>query len=615
MPSVFAFQDSIRFIKRMENSIPKNSKVFYLLGNAGNDDFPPLAKKKGWKPVDLDIGKCWPQEKILEEYMELIASFSQWNAGTLHWWATYLSSKNRLNSPVLPNLNELHRSLSAIENLKSDEYLVLLNISWPAVKALKSIASQKKYQFKIYSPFFSKFKDLGKAKYIFWRNFLAEVIFSFFSIWKARRVFGKNHNINTKKPIYLIKSFTYLKNFKKNGYDDPFFGQLPNYLKESIPDVTILTLALGFQDRIECYKKMKKLNNSLVHPIEIYLNYWDVLIRGLEWLWRLSFHPFKIKGKIFWLGHDITPFFQELISFGGFRFSFFQSLHYDMANRVGSQFKIKMCFMTYEGIPWERFFIDGLRKANKDTIIVGCQHTVIPLSAADMFLHQREKGIIPLPDKILTTGKIPKNILEKYGSYPKEQIKTGCALRFESLQNLSLLKCREESKRNFVLLVAFGGSEEEIPLLNYSLGQASLNKDVIFRMRTHPTFSWDKLMLLRKSDLKLPENVLISTSSEVLDDLKSCDAVLYWGTTVALESLMVGKPIINFDREDLLNYDPLFEFTDFKWQVQQKDPLQNIIQDIQKMPETSYQKHQEQGKKYIKEFFYPVTKQNLEKFF
>ena len=134
-------------------------------------------------------------------------------------------------------------------------------------------------------------------------------------------------------------------------------------------------------------------------------------------------------------------------------------------------------------------------------------------------------------------------------------------------------------------------------------------------MRTHPTFSWDKLMLLRKSDLKLPENVLISTSSEVLDDLKSCDAVLYWGTTVALESLMVGKPIINFDREDLLNYDPLFEFTDFKWQVQQKDPLQNIIQDIQKMPETSYQKHQEQGKKYIKEFFYPVTKQNLEKFF
>jgi hypothetical protein len=232
-----------------------------------------------------------------------------------------------------------------------------------------------------------------------------------------------------------------------------------------------------------------------------------------------------------------------------------------------------------------------------------------------MFLHPQEKGMIPLPDKILTTGKIPKFFLERYGSFPKEQIKVGCGLRFEYLQNLFLLKCRKESKHNFVLLVAFGGSGEEIPLLNYALGQASLNKDVIFRMRTHPTFSWDKLLLLKKSDITLPENVITSTYSEVLEDLESCDAVLYWGTTVALESLMVGKPIIHFDREDLLNYDPLFEFTDFKWQVQQNDSLQTIIQDIQAMPETLYHKNQQQGRKYIKEYFYPVTKENLENFF
>ena len=457
-------------------------------------------------------------------------------------------------------------------------------------------------------------RNLGKEKYYFWRNFFAEVVFSFFSIWKAKRAFGKPHLINPGTTVYLIKSFTYLRNFKENLYKDPFFGQLPNYLRKQLLGSTVLTVALGFQDRVECYQKMKELNNSLVQPVEIYLTYWDVIKRAFEWLWILWFNPFQIKGKLYWLGHEITPFFRELKSFGGFRISFFQALHFDIAKRLGEKYRIQTCIMTYEGRPWERFFIAGLRKANLKTKIIGCQHTVIPLSATDMFLHPQEQELIPLPDKIVTTGMATKKILERYGSFPKEQIEVGCALRFESLHNLSLLKGRKDSNLNFVLLVAFGGSEEEIPLLNYSLGQAFLNKDIIFRMRTHPAFSWNQLMSLSSWRKKLPENVENSTSFEVSDDLEICDAVLYWGTTVALESLLVGKPIINFDRGDLLNYDPLFEFTDFKWQVQAKDSLQTVIQEIQALPETLYCEQQQQGRKYMKEYFYPVKNENLEKF-
>jgi len=60
---------------------------------------------------------------------------------------------------------------------------------------------------------------------------------------------------------------------------------------------------------------------------------------------------------------------------------------------------------------------------------------------------------------------------------------------------------------NFVLLVAFGGSNEEIPLLNYALRQAILIKDVVFRMRTHPVFSWNQLLSLISWDKVLPKNV------------------------------------------------------------------------------------------------------------
>ena len=87
-----------------------------------------------------------------------------------------------------------------------------------------------------------------------------------------------------------------------------------------------------------------------------------------------------------------------------------------------------------------------------------------------------------------------------------------------------------------------------------------------------------------------------------------------WGTTVSLEALMVGKPIIHFDRGDLLNYDPLFEFSDFKWKVQRKDSLHTIIQNIQALPETLYCEHQQQGRKYVEQYFFPVTDGNMSKF-
>ena len=46
-----------------------------------------------------------------------------------------------------------------------------------------------------------------------------------------------------------------------------------------------------------------------------------------------------------------------------------------------------------------------------------------------------------------------KKILERYSYFPKEHIMAGCALRFESLQNLSLLKCRKETKNNFIFAI------------------------------------------------------------------------------------------------------------------------------------------------------------------
>jgi len=595
--------------------ITSGSPVYFFRCSSEHEKKNESILDLDWIPVESATTKI-NQEDFLREYLNVVAKFNQWNGKDLRWWASHLSSKNRINSPILPFIQQWVQCLRAAETCPVSSCLVLIDVSWEVIQGLKTVASNRQWSVRVIAPKIDLFRYRLLCKFKFWRNIFSEIKESIESIGTVRRTF-KISKLSKRQhsSVYLIKSFTYPRNFQEHGkYQDLYFGKLSEYLRQSFPENTlVLTVALGFYDKKNLYSLMNNIT-EIVHPLEAYLHYSDVLFRAIQWMWKLVFFPFQIKGRIQFMGYDSTSFFEEWVRCGGMRSSFFQALHFDIAKRLGTRFQIDTCLMTYEGRPWERFFIAGLRSANLDTQIIGCQHTVIPLSAADMFLHSQERNLIPLPDKILTTGKIPKNILERYSSYPKEQVEVSCALRFEYLQNISILKCRTESEYNFTLLVAFGGSEEEKFLLNYAIEQASLNTEVIFRMRNHPTFSWNRLLPLSSWDQSIPENVENSTCYDVLEDLKNCDAVLYWGTTVALESLTVGKPIIHFDRGDVLNYDPLFEFTDFKWQVEQKDPLQTVIEEIQALSEAQYCEHQQKGRAYIEQYFHPVTKNNLEKF-
>ena len=77
---------------------------------------------------------------------------------------------------------------------------------------------------------------------------------------------------------------------------------------------------------------------------------------------------------------------------------------------------------------------------------------------------------------------------------------------------------------------------------------------------------------------------------------------------------MVGKPIIQFDRGDFLNYDPLFDFNDFKWQVRNGASLQNALREILDMPDEHYADRQQRGRSYIENYLNPVTPERLSLF-
>ena len=572
----------------------------------------------GWKAIPPLKKDRSLSEKYLREYLEVVGQFAEWNGQSIFWWATHFSSKNRFDNPITPLLQEWSECIHAIESCPDEASLVLIDVSWEIIVGLQSLAPNHGWGISIFYTPLSHFRYRLCGKFKFWKTFLGEIIIALTSIWITRRTFGRPSFSNlSNKSNYLIKSFTYFRNFKgKDKYTDPFFGLFYSFIGHSSPPAKTVATALSFQEKKKCYALMKELTFP-VHPLESYLHYSDVILRACQWLYLFVFNSFKVKGEISFFGYEVTAFFREFVRCGGLRISFFQFLHFEVGKRLGKLYNFNTCLMTYEGRPWERFFIAGLRATRPEIHIIGCQHTVIPMSATDMFLHPKEKNLIPLPDKIITTGLITKNILNKYSAYPKENVFEGFALRFEEIQKLSFLPRKntpENKLHKFTILVAFGGNDEQ-ELFNYSLGQAEENPDVVFCMRTHPIMSFEQLLKLSLWKNKaIPENIEESKNFSVITDLQISDAVLYWGTTVSLEALMVGKPIIQFDRGDFLNYDPLFEFNDFKWQVCKGISIKDALQEIQEMPDFQYQELQKQGKQYTEDYFYKVTPERLSLF-
>jgi hypothetical protein len=515
-------------------------------------------KECGLQPVQLRPLNRDKQDVILRDYVRALGQMGELNGHDMRWWATDLASKNRFRSPMPRLLDSLIRSLDAIgEMADGRQLLVLVGPPWPVVKVLEKSARRLDWDLQVISWPWSRFvvRLLGQTGT--WMSLVKELAVSIFRILEAKHYFGRiSAKTEEKRPVYLIKSFVYPNAFSDNGrYRDPFFGDLAEFLSRRLGDVAdILTVALGFEKRKECYRRMRALKGRCVVPPEVYFHWWDPVKSFIEIARGRITHRFRAPIRVPFLGHDISGLLHETLASGGWQISLFQYLHYAAGVRIAKIHGILACALTYEGNPWERMFIRGLRHGRPNLFIVGYQHAVIPQSAAGMFLSQREMNSVPLPSFVFTTGRVPATIMERNGALPKERLREACALRFGYLYNFKPMPRRSLQDR-FLVLVVLEGVKDVLPLVKYVLGQAPHCRNVKLRIRTHPVLPFERLLSFLGRDVEIHDNVEVSHGRSILEDLKDCDVVLYWGTTVALEALMLGRPVINFDRGDSLSYD------------------------------------------------------------
>jgi len=542
---------------------------------------------------------------FIRDYTQLIASLNSRYKEKFLWWATDISSKNGYFCPLPELIQELLEIERGLE-ICSGKPMLIVDPSISIYGALNKV--MVKHGRKLYWPQAESevrwrriIGALKRAASLFLNavRFYARSLWARVVLWQyARQWFSQ------KKEFYVIKTFSYPNSWDKEGnYADSFFGRLPRILSK---DRDVMILSYHWQGYREFIKRIFREKTLIIFPVEFFLKGTDILRAIL----RVLTFRLELPAEVHFRGLDISDILRFELAKTMNGIQIFQLLHYDAMRNMLKQLRVETFLFTFENNPWERMCMLACRHHSPTTKLLGYQHSVVPQAALNMFVHPLEKNIVPLPDRILTTGETPKDIIQNYGDYSSVPVMSACALRYEYLSQIKP-KARQKSRGNILLVL--DGVPQTQQMLKYVLEQLGGHSHYRLRIRCHPALPWS--VFLNKFHFNVSPYANVEISKDALQqDLVCSDMIIYWQTAIVLEAMSMGKPVINFKAKDILSYDPLFQSDVLKWTVTPEDRLVDTIATIEDMDEASYQKQLTQALGYIQRYFHPTTTKSLDLF-
>jgi surface carbohydrate biosynthesis protein (TIGR04326 family) len=540
-------------------------------------------------------------EAFRKEYIEFMGQVNA-RHHSLHWWAMPFTNKN----PVATNLcrNAFYFILIA-ELLRSDTELLLVIIDsldlaaqvrvWAKQEGVRAIVSVRVPWTS--KTFLKQYTPVGII-YAALRAFL---------IWILSRRYQPAPNVRDEHLV--ITTVTHTSSFATlYRYRDAFFGPLVEYLATTEHKALIFGLVL--ERPLEQLRKLRRLNFGLpVLPLESCLTLGSLVTCAFR-AFGSYIRPVRLHGLVEMGGLDLSCLVKRAIREAQGSGNVFSSLRvYCCARQLARTVRVARCLYPYENRSWEKMLLLGIRSVSPQTQMVGYQHASIALIHTNFLLGVEEAKVTPLPDTILTTGEVVKRWLEREGNYLSGMLKVACALRQGQSSQTGVKK---QGQRITRVLVALATSLGEYVNTLVFLGKAFASSNGYeVRIRPHPIISIEPALKIAP----IPRRDFYSLSTGSLaDDLQWADVVLYASTTVGLEAVSLGIPVIYLDLGDFLDTDPMFGWKEFKWSVKEPSELIKTIQCIEAIPEAQFQELQQKGQEYVSAYLKPFTVSSVRTF-
>lgn len=249
----------------------------------------------------------------------------------------------------------------------------------------------------------------------------------------------------------------------------------------------------------------------------------------------------------------------------------------DMVNQWSCHITVRSFIYPYEGQSWERGYCRALRERHPQACLIGYQHATVSPMWLSHFIAPAEWGQVPFPDRVVTSGRYPYELLRSNG-IPDSALVCGSSLRY------SLTLEANGSVRNLspagpsVVRVLVAPSIMMTQAAELLLAALKAFADpAVFRvmLKPHPCFPAARV-LDAAGVATLPSHVTI-VKDPVPVLLENADALVYTDSTTAVESIALGVPIVHFASNHEIDTDPLAMFDRVRVSVDSPERMQEAV--------------------------------------
>jgi hypothetical protein len=596
--------------ERVSNILPlaaaDSSPAYFCIASFHASSDSILLKKAGLQEICIEQFNA---DVLAQAYIECIGELSSRHA-SLQWWAHPLSEKNEHLSKFFTTLCAYYALLQLIERAPQKvnslfivcprEMYIQLRQSFSAstinMRSLDNETANLLQQFKhlclAYARLFGLFaKIVSRTVYV--RFMLSSLI---------------NKALNASQSFYVIRTWLDMR-FLLGGNDenDAYFGALPAHIRQRYPLMLFAGIISGHRKIFSKIRKALKDKKDVIVPEEYFIRMPDMFRSiGQFFLKKIALSP-----VILFMNRDISALIAAELKRGFISTSYaLNIIRYYLAKRFAKEVNFTAYIQPFENYAWEKTSILGIKTEKPNAQVFGFQHAFISKHSFKYMLGRQERFFVPLPDTIITLGNVTKEILTRLGNHDPDRLKVGCALRQAYLSSPKKIARNTHSCCLLVPLTMVHSESLRILKFLHAAGLPASRFNVI--IRPHPAVHWESIV--KDLPFDLPQNFKKSTEREVKDDLKKTDIALYTWTTVAIEALKLGRPVIYLDILDPLFVDPLFECNALKKSVKRPEELVPAIQFFYDMDDETYYREQAEAQKYLKDYFYPLNDGNLAAF-
>lgn len=537
-----------------------------------------------------------------ESYIEYIGSFPQTN-DDLCWWITTISEKNSYVNDLYLYFCYLKLIMGYVQTYSG--LFILICESNPLIQSLfNNLSCEKDIEIIYYNHSESLLEILKKKITIYilkpcW--FLLHYSFRiFFSriLRLYRQTSGFNPNQQSRIVIHTWldhRSFTDTFTFQ-----DVYFGKLGQFLIEKGKNVVFLVNVLPSINFIQAIWYLK-YQSEFVNLVEEFIHVKD-LINAIKIIpKKIPVYPSPPK----WIGLDVSILIKNRLELDRYNTRSWKAyLMYCAGKRMSSHYQISSFIYPFENHVWEKMFCMSFRRYSQITSLVGYAHSVVCSLYTGYNISKAEKKYAPIPDRIVVNGRESKNVLVRCG-FTDVDIAVSGALRYE--HHLDLLQSTK-NKRLFpqILVTPSCSLFEALELIEKVILAFKNSSGKKIWIKLHPVLPLNQVL---HSLPNFPNHITFVTSS-VQELLLDSDLLIYTDTTVSLEALALGIPVIHVKSDYTIDINPLENYAI----IPSTSDAYELYTISNQLLETDKSTHFRQYQKIVQDFFEPLHDDYVEIF-